>query len=445
MVVLPRFLYIFQAIPFFIPLHLFKQLESIITDFIWANKTARINKKHLNKPKDQGGFGLPNFKNYYWAANLNTLAWWRKISLMEPDKPEWLAIEEASCNKTSLIALLNSPIKIDLKCYNGNTVISNSIKVWKQIKKYLEIPDIYLDTPICHNHAFPPGLHDKFFLQWKQIGITTIKDLYNEGKFSSFDQLKQHHALAPANFFRYLQVRDFIRKNITDFEVLKLNPNLENIIKVQPGISGGVSRFYNLLLEKVNTEKIKLDWEEEMGFNIHENKWEECLRNIHTCSVNARHNLIQFKVIHRLHYSKSKLHKIYPTVSPLCNKCKTVDGTLFHSLWSCSKIQPFWKGIFKFLSEAHSINLEPEPSIGILGANSAFCNRYQTQSIMFCMMLAKKLILQMWKADTVPTIELWTRELGNMLHLEELRYSLNEKLSTFKKIWNPIKLFLQED
>lgn len=115
-----------------------------------------------------------------------------------------------------------------------------------------------------------------------------------------------------------------------------------------------------------------------MGFNIHENTWEECLRNIHTCSVNARHNLIQFKVIHRFHYSKSKFHKIYPTVSPLCNKCKTVDGTLFHSLWSCSKIQPFWKGIFKFLSEAHSINLEPEPSIGILGANSAFCNRYQT-------------------------------------------------------------------
>ncbi|ROJ91840.1 hypothetical protein DPX16_0553 [Anabarilius grahami] len=116
-------------------------------------------------------------------------------------------------------------------------------------------------------------------------------------------------------FHRYIEkeavlkwVRDFIRKNITDFEVLKLNPNLENIIKVQTGISGGVSRFYNLLLEKVNTdtEKIKLDWEEEMGFNIHENTWEECLRNIHTCSVNARHNLIQFKVIHMLHYSKSK-------------------------------------------------------------------------------------------------------------------------------------------
>ncbi len=112
---------------------------------------------------------------------------------------------------------------------------------------------------------------------------------------------------------------------------------------MHPGASGTVSNFYKLLVEKVdnNTQKIKHDWEEEMGFNIHENMWDECLRNVHTCSVNVRHNLIQFKVVHRLHYSKLKLHKIYPTISPLCNKCKTLEGTLFHSLWSCSKIQPF--------------------------------------------------------------------------------------------------------
>ncbi len=182
MVVLPRFLYVFQTIPFFIPFNYFKQLESIISSFIWDNKTARINKKHLNKSKDQGGFGLPNFKCYYWAANLNTLVWWRKIASVElGDKPEWLAIEEASCNKTSLSALLNSPIEIEIKNINGNIVISNLIKVWKQIKVYLKIPNLYLDTPICNNHVFPPGLQDKIFFQWKRMGIVTIQDLYREG------------------------------------------------------------------------------------------------------------------------------------------------------------------------------------------------------------------------------------------------------------------------
>lgn len=445
MVVLPRFLYVFQSIPFFIPLKYFKQLESIISSFIWDNKTARINKKHLNKSKDQGGFGLPNFKFYYWAANLNTLAWWRKIGSVElGDKPEWLAIEEASCNKTSLTALLNSPNKIELKNINGNIIISNLIKIWKQIKVYLKIPDLYLDTPICNNHAFPPGLHDKTFFQWKHMGIVTIQDIYREGTFSSFEKLKQFYDLVPAHFFRYLQVRDFVRKHISDFETLNLNPTLENIASIHPGARGTVSNFYKLLVEKVdnNTHKIKHDWEEEMGFNIHVDMWNESLRNIHTCSVNARHNLIQFKIIHRLHYSKSKLHKIYPTISPLCNKCKTLEGTLFHSLWSCIKIQPFWKCIFKFLSEVYSVDLEPEPCIGLLDAENAFCSKYQTQAISLCMLLAKKLILQMWKSDSVPTFEMWARELGNVLHLEELRFILKDKLYIFIKIWKPVKLFL---
>ena len=121
------------------------------------------------------------------------------------------------------------------------------------------------------------------------------------------------------------------------------------------------------------------------------------------------------------------------------------EGTLFHSLWSCSKIQSFWKCIFKFLSEANSIDLEPEPCSGLLGAENAFCNKYQTQAISLCMMLAKRLILQMWKADSVPTFEMWARELGNMLHLEELRFILKDKLSIFIKIWKPIRLFLKED
>lgn len=448
MVVLPRFLYVFQAIPFFIPLSYFKHLESIITQFIWANKTARINKKHLNKPKDLGGFGLPNFKYYYWAANLNTLAWWRKTYLVEQrDKPEWLAIEDASCNMTSLPALLNSPIKIDTTNIKGNIIISNSIKIWKQIKAHLKIPEMYLDSPICNNHAFPPGLNDLFFSKWKDKGILTIQDLYKGGTFSSFEQLKQNYNLTPSNFFRYLQIRDFVRKHIKDFETERLDPTLDTIVNLHPGSIGNVSNLYKLLLGKVdsNTDKIRQDWEDEMGISISDDRWDECLSNVHSCSVNARHHLIQYKVIHRLHYSKSKLHKIFPTISSCCNKCNVSTGTLFHSLWACSKLQPFWKNIFKFLSEVYSMNLEPDPSIGLLGVVDSSCSRNQTQAILFCMCIAKKIILQMWKTDAVPTFEVWARELGNMLHLEELRFILNDKLSIFKKIWEPFILFLQID
>ncbi len=171
------------------------------------------------------------------------------------------------------------------------------------------------------------------------MGIVTI-EIYREGTFSSFEQLKQYYAV----FFCYLQVRDFLRKHISDFEILNLNPTLESIVNVHAGASVTVSIFSKLLVEKVDNNTL-LIFMKTFG-----------MRNVHTCSVNARHSLIQFKVVHRLRYSKLKLHQIYPTISPLCNKCETLEGTLFHSLWSCSKIQPFWKCIFPFLSEVYSVD-----------------------------------------------------------------------------------------
>jgi len=82
------------------------------------------------------------------------------------------------------------------------------------------------------------------------MGIVTILDLYREGTFSSFEQLKQNYALVSAHFFRYLQVRDFVRKHIQNFEVLNLNPTLERIVNVHPGLNGSVYNFYKLLLKK---------------------------------------------------------------------------------------------------------------------------------------------------------------------------------------------------
>lgn len=39
-----------------------------------------------------------------------------------------------------------------------------------------------------------------------------------------------------------------------------------------------------------------------------------------------------------LHFSKEKLHNIYPEVSPMCDKCKSSTPTHLHSYALCPKI-----------------------------------------------------------------------------------------------------------
>lgn len=103
-----------------------------------------------------------------------------------------------------------------------------------------------------------------------------------------------------------------------------------------------ISNFVKVFSEQVNyaTHSLKKAWEEELGIQFH-----------------ARHHLIQFKVMHRLHYSTTKLHSIYPTVSPLSDRCKSADGSLSHlskivwlleqcipmilwNVWLCVQAQP---------------------------------------------------------------------------------------------------------
>lgn len=49
--ILPRFLYLFQCIPIFLPKSFFQYLDRLISSFIWGRKTPRIQMEFLQRQK----------------------------------------------------------------------------------------------------------------------------------------------------------------------------------------------------------------------------------------------------------------------------------------------------------------------------------------------------------------------------------------------------------
>lgn len=153
MTALPQVLYVLQTLPIWVPPTFFKQLQTIVRDFIWAHRSARTKIQTLTRPKEKGGIGLPDIRRYYKAVHLDRIVDWH----CNKDSKQWvkMEVEHASIPLLSSPWLLSPPPE-DLKAH---PLIGATLTIAKRTFRSTELSPLPSPmTPVIGNPDFTPGL-----------------------------------------------------------------------------------------------------------------------------------------------------------------------------------------------------------------------------------------------------------------------------------------------
>ena len=422
--ILPRLLYLFQALPVEISTKQFSEWNKIISRFIWQGKKPRIRFKTMQLTKEDGGMAVPNLKDYYYSAQLRPLT-----LLCNPEySARWKDIEVSLIKDPPITAILGNDNLSKFINTVKNPWLKFQIKVWKSVRDEYHLQNKTKVIRWCaYDTDFKPNQLDSRFKFWSTKGITTFYSIIEKGQLKDFQTLKRKYDLERQDFYRYLQLRSYFDQHIKHTLELE-DPVLRVFLQAysSESYSGVISRLYSGFMAKKphSTEYVKNKWENEGNFEMSKEEWTGCLASQWKCTNSHSWREFAWKCLVRFFITpKQKTH--FAGEDAKCWRlCGNQNANHWHIFWDCPVIRPYWTEIHKALEIIFKVKIPFQFEIFILGKTDFHAGHFNEYLFHILLLACKKNITKHWLLIDPLKLEDWACIVNDIYIMEKITFSL---------------------
>uniref|UniRef100_A0A8C5G1I7 Reverse transcriptase domain-containing protein n=1 Tax=Gouania willdenowi TaxID=441366 RepID=A0A8C5G1I7_GOUWI len=264
MTVLPKILYPTSMLFVNLSANDIANMNKALSDFIWNGRKPKVKLAGLQLPREQGGWGLPNIEYYVLSLQARIISAWVNGGSDSP----WLDIESFICKPLSPVNLLGKSLKEIPRTAKDNPLITHVLWAWKKcVKIFNDTHPLSLLMTLVDNTELSPQGTGSNFTPWRKVGIVRILDLFENGKFKTFESLKDQYHIPNKDFYKYLQIRHFVYTKNNSLEIPNDSYLLDRFFYQAPGstVCGNVKKVQTfwravcLSVSKATGQQVSVD------------------------------------------------------------------------------------------------------------------------------------------------------------------------------------------
>ena len=344
---------------------MFKDIDKILFNFLWGNKSEKVRRDDCKLPEKLGGLGMPDVEQYWLSFKFS---WVRRLLTSKSYWPDIFMDRFSSCYGKNITIGEMLELGPDLLGKIGKLLRN---KFWGQVLLSLPRvsenfafcePESLLDSSFWYNSNIKRGNKVVKYSDFPEIEnkVTVLGDFFEPGTnvFMDLNRFNQRYStnLPYLKFIdiRYIVSLTFQKLKFCSSKLIPASyPILPTLIKIALRSTKGCSAYYKILNKKrcLQSKIVLRDqkWHLELQSYYDISFWNKVRLLTSKLSLNNNLKWLQFRINRNSLQTKYITSHFIAGISPLCEYCGGEEEKISHLFWLCPVVKQFLINVFQYV------------------------------------------------------------------------------------------------